>query len=194
MKNKTSTLLALPLLLTLGGAANASVISAEDDGSINLANFAGFGSSFTLQGTIGNGPFGTTSGDYDYFRFNNLLAGWSFSAATISAFDPIIGLYNSAGTLLVYNDDGNGAGGSANIRDSFIGGFAVPSAGSYFLMVRGYGSNFQSDPFNSASGGGVGETGAYRVTVTIVPEPVTLALVGLGLAGIGYQRKHRPTA
>lgn len=61
--------MAVLLLANLATAnASVSVYSAEDDGSIPLANNAGLGGLFTLHGAIGDGPYGATSGDSDIYN------------------------------------------------------------------------------------------------------------------------------
>lgn len=51
-------------------------------------------------------------------------------------FDPILSLFNSAGTLLADDDDTSPLdSGSASIADPFIGVFTLPGAGTYFIAV-----------------------------------------------------------
>ena len=147
-------------------ASPSIILTAEDDGSIPLANDTGLvpgASVFAFLSTeIGDGPFGATSGDYDFYRVS-APAGAKITvdidAQSIgSSLDSVVGIYNSAGILLDFNDDSGGT------LDSFLS-FTAPTTDDYFVVVRGFGSGFQSDPFDSSSGGGVGSTGTYFVTI-----------------------------
>lgn len=151
----------------------------EDDGSITLANDLNLGSGGQIQilgNTIGNGPHGssgTGTGDYDFYRIAGLQAGerLTISAEDATQFfglDPVIAIYSSSGTLLDSDDD------SGNFLDSFLT-FTAPLDGDYYLMVggynTGYGIGFPDDPFDPASGSGVGANasseGTYNLTVSL---------------------------
>jgi hypothetical protein len=128
------------------------------------------GQSVTTSGFVGDGPFGASSGDYDFY----IVAAGSGQTITVdidaevlgSFLDSVVGIYDSGGALLASNDD---AGFSF---DSFLT-FDVPAAGTYFVVVRGFGSGFPADPFTPGTGGGAGSTGAYDVTLSlsVSPEP-----------------------
>ncbi|MCG6154801.1 cadherin domain-containing protein [Rubinisphaera margarita] len=140
---------------------------AEDDGSIPLANETGLTNGrFTIgSGFIGNGPYSTTSGDYDFYAVRNVNAGDAITVdinarSTGSSLDSVVGIYNSSGTLVASNDDFGGS------LDSYLSYIAAAND-DYFVAVRGYGSgdSFQSDPFDSSSGTGVASQGAYQLVI-----------------------------
>lgn len=142
------------------------VSNSEDDGSFLLANPTGLtaGTSISTSGTIGDGPFGATSGDYDHYAVTGVVTGdlitIDVDAGSIgSSLDPCVGLYDSAGTLVDSNDDFDGL-------DSFLE-FRATTPGDYSVVVRGFGAGFQSDPFDSSSGTGVGSTGSYNLTISL---------------------------
>ena len=151
----------------------------EDDGSITLANDLNLGSGGQIQilgNTIGNGPHGssgTGTGDYDFYRIAGLQAGERLTISAVDAtqfsgLDPVVAIYSSSGTLLASDDD------SGNFLDSFLT-FTAPLDGDYYLMVggynTGYGIGFPDDPFDPASGSGVGANasseGTYNLTVSL---------------------------
>ncbi|WP_417388924.1 GEVED domain-containing protein [Gimesia sp.] len=151
----------------------------EDDGSITLANNLNLGSGGQVQilgNTIGNGPHGssgTGTGDYDFYRIAGLQAGERLTISAVDAtqfsgLDPVVAIYSSSGTLLASDDD------SGNFLDSFLV-FTAPLDGDYYLMVggynTGYGIGFPDDPFDPASGSGVGANasseGTYNLTVSL---------------------------
>src|SRR5262249_45700371 len=140
-----------------------TIAAAEDDGSIPLANPTGLVTSGTdavvVTAHIGDGPHGsagTSSGDYDHYRFvahaDQFLTADATATLIGSSLDTVIGLYDSSGTLLASNDDAfdNDFG---HTTDSLLQ-FLLPTDDSYSLVVFGKGSGFQTDPFDPASGGG----------------------------------------
>ncbi|MGH1487953.1 MAG: hypothetical protein ACRBK7_00935 [Acidimicrobiales bacterium] len=146
--------------------------SAEDDGSIDLANFtpaAEFQVALCV-GEIGDGPFGETSGDTDFYSYGEVAEGTLLilDVANVSgSLDPVssvIGIYDADGTLLgSIEDSGEGEG------DTFLEVIA-PSAGVYYGAVVGC-CELQGDPFESSSGAGADETGTYEVFVVAFPPP-----------------------
>ena len=136
---------------------NDSITQAYDTG------LSGSGST-TLSAFIGDGEFGTTSGDYDYFSLS-ANAGQTISINTLAdslgtGLDTFVGLYDSLGTLIASDDD-SGSGLDSSLS------YDVQAAGEYYAVVRGYGSAFASDPFTPGTGGGVGSTGEYDVAFSI---------------------------
>jgi hypothetical protein len=120
--------------------------------------------STSLSAFIGDGEFGETTGDYDYFSLS-ASAGQTITIETFAdllgtGLDTVVGLYDSSGTLLASNDD-NGVN-----LDSFLS-YAVEADGQYYAVVGGYSFGLADDPFTPGTGGGVGSTGEYEVAFSI---------------------------
>lgn len=138
----------------------------ESNDNINLSDSLDiFGTGATsVSGRIGDGLYGSSTGDYDFYS----LSADSDSAITIdvnsanlfqNSVDTVVGLYDSTGTLVAFNDD-------SSSLDSFLH-YDVQSSGDYYIAVRGFGSGDASDPFTSGTGGGVGDTGFYSMNVDV---------------------------
>ena len=119
--------------------------------------------------TLGNGIFGATSGDYDFYRLQ-ASAGEIVTAEVLGAgstnnrtlVDSYITIYNSAGTI-VAQDDNSGNGFDAKAT------FTVPvnGTGAYYVSVRSGGTSLNlTNPFSGATGSGANFTGTYGLTIT----------------------------
>ena len=184
------TLFVTAVALALALPASAAVVESENNGSIGAANVVSlFGAGTeTVQGTISTNP-ADGLGDYDYFLLGNFSLGAFIQVSTASNFDPVIGLYNAAGTLVALDDDSGG--GLQSLMS-----FNVTTADAYTLVIRGFGSNFASNPFSLTPGNPAGSQGAYTATIQYrgadgtVPEPGSFALAGLALAGLAAMRRR----
>jgi len=124
----------------------------------------------------------------------------------IAFFDAMIRVYDAAtNALIATNDDSASTFGDGSIynRDSFLS--VALAAGDYFLAVGSFDLSAGEGLAATAFGTGpmtwdgrqyvVADHGDYQLTITgdvrVVPEPSTLALAALALAGFGVGRRHR---
>lgn len=130
----------------------------EDDGSIPLAFRLGLGvNSFAnCTGFIGDGPFGSSSGDHDFFDLGRFEIGdqAALSIQPSGTLEPF---------LLIYNEFGSIVEGVGSYREiSFT--YTAQAAGRYFLEVTDA-ETFLTDPFDSSSGIGATGTGSYDLSI-----------------------------
>src|SRR5258707_14684703 len=123
---------------------------------------------YQANGVIGDGPFGTTSGDFDVFKvvaYNYLNV--DVDAQTLgSALNAAIDVYNSAGVMIASVDNDPEGGADPYL---FLDG-GVPQD-TYTIVIRAAGSALTN--LNVASSGtGATSTGAYRVFISNY-KPIT---------------------
>ena len=175
----------------------------EDEGSIPLAVDTGLtaGHAVAIQGTIGDGPFGSTgtgSGDLDFFKITGVLEGQSIvidvdTDVPMGDLDSFIALYDADGNSLALNEDGD----SNESFDSFLS-IPAPYDSDYYVSIAGSLFPFASvlsDPFDSSTGFGVGSEGDYTLILRLEngdPDWFTVELepcdvLGANLTGSGVQ-------
>lgn len=121
----------------------------------------------------------------DIYRFS--WTGGIFEATTVTAFDPMLFVFDLAGTRLAFNDDWFSL-------QSFIS--VSLSAGDYLLAIDRWPYNYGGDLNGFAAAGS--STGGNPYTINLnagtgasVPEPAPLALLAAGLLAFAVQRRKR---
>lgn len=170
---KFPKLLVAAFVLGTASVANAAPIT---------WNYSGTGScTFGCTGAVT--VTGTLVGDPTAFGLNDILSAldgisysWNMSGAISESYSGTVasGGYN-------VNSAGQITGGSMTFGDAFALEFLDVGAANWSFVDRRVGI-FQLPLVREASG-----QGGY----TSVPEPGTLALLGLGLAGLGMVRRKR---
>lgn len=175
-------------VLTLAAAASAQVLESEGNNTPATANFIS-AATYPFGGVAIDGAL--SAGDVDYFAFD-LTAGdqvgvttYDFRSANGSfpiggppqpgtpgagGIDTMLGVFGPGGVFFAADDDDG-----VDFLSSYQ--FIVPTSGRWTVAVSGFG-----DPdFN---GSGHTQDGTYKLGFSInpVPEPASLALLGLGAA------------
>lgn len=168
MKKKINLTIASLALAFLGLSSSVSAGPIAVNGGWTTFGFEGVGSSFSGQpytfSLVGNGVLKVT----DAFAIGDIF----------DVYDSVLGLLFSTSAP---SNDGSNAG--TNYDTAFSD--AKWSSGSIALSA----GNYSITGITTASPFGGGD-GALQV-VSAVPVPATLALFGLGLAGLGWSRRKK---
>jgi len=147
-----------------------------------LTDYSASISSYSFQDGVN--PFTEANSAIDYFGLQTDLLGniveWEISVSTLS-------LVSGVGkTVLVIETSNSPSSGSPRKID----GGSVGTCVSWDSTTGCYEYNWDSQ----GDGSGLLRGDSYEPgswTSSAVPEPTTLTLMGLGLAGIGYRRKRK---
>lgn len=96
--------------------------------------------------------------------------------------DTVIALINPAGNAVLTSNDDSGNGLMSMFR------YRITADGDYYIAVTGYVGGNQGQ-VGFYTGNGHGQNGDYAVTISVVPEPATMAALGLGLAALLRRRR-----
>lgn len=151
----------------LSGAPTEVAPFDEEDGSIDDASDTGLGAreAIVVRGaTLGDGAFGTTTGDFDVYAITAPVEGGTLVADIDTpaggSLDPTLTLLDADGTLVAFNDDDDES------FDSYLE-VTLVEAGTYYVVVGAYDSGLV-DPFDAGSGSGASSTGGYDLLLALV--------------------------
>ncbi len=170
-------ILAMGLTLLMVAAANATIIESEPNNSTATANPVSRGP--VIWADAGVFTLGAAGNDVDYVSID-LNAGEILTVITtplgnLPLFndpDTMLRLLDAGGTEILFNDDANGLGSALRYQAS--------ASARFFIGVTGFGDRNFDGQLDANPANGHGEAGPYVLTMSIVPEPSSLALLLLG--------------
>lgn len=199
-KSRNTWLAAVLAVAGLAPAASAALIF-DTEPNNTLATASAIVRVRGLQfADVGVASLGGAGGDVDVFSIPLALGEVITIITTPLAVpdfdipDTELAFASPAGIILDQNDD---AGGENPVGDLGRGSairFQAPVTGTYFIGVTGFDdinadSGAIGQPFAAHVNGSHTQSGSYALTVSVVPEPASLAVLG-GLALLGLRRRR----
>ncbi len=205
MKKYSSLFFALFILLGISGPTYAGLLMQIDDNGSGIAEFTLSGSDLILAGsqningvwlyddTVLDSMFNTTlpSGGHSIVSGSGFISNTQYGSAAI--FDVYL---SNLGTGCCDFGVRNGSGGQLDLGDSISWGGVFTTDLSFSIFNIG---TYDFATLNAFSHDHVTLSDGYQIVVggggmQPVPEPTTLALMGLGLAGISFSRRRKLAA
>lgn len=189
-----STGAGVPLVLTFPGAGNATlsggngVVAAVTPGTTN-----GFGR-YSVPSATSSKFWSVEAGGSGNFTitFSAPIAALGFYGVDIGDFGGQLTLGVNSNVLTVANTIGTGGSTDGSVLFyGLIAGVGEEFSSVVFNTTTGSGDVFAFDNFTVGSREQVCEPGTPGCGNSSVPEPATLALFGLALAGLGVARKRK---